>query len=71
MMSIVIKWMKTYIPHTVIEVETFNEADEKVVLAMVLNGQPYSINVFENHITTVHDEIKYNYKLVANLRTMR
>ena len=60
MMSIVIRWRRTYVPHTVVtEVTSFNDAEEHVKKAMAINGIPASINLFEDH------------KHVASLRIMR
>ena len=57
MMSIVIRWRRTYVPHT--GVTSFNDAEEHVKKAMAINGIPASINLFEDH------------KHVASLRIMR
>ena len=60
MMGMVIRWRKTYIPHTVVEgLTSFNDAEEHVKKAMAINGIPASINLFEDH------------KHVASLRIMR
>jgi hypothetical protein len=59
-MEIVIRWQKTYIPHSVFgDVASFIEAAKIVDKAVAEHGAAIDINVFENH------------RCIASLRTVR
>lgn len=60
MMDMVIRWKRTWTPHSVFEnIKTFTEASELADKAVEQYGSAESINIFEGH------------KHVASLRIMR
>jgi hypothetical protein len=59
-MDVVVRWKKTYIPHTVFEnVKTFDEASILVDNASIEMGAPTLISVVENN------------KVIASLRVIK
>ena len=49
-MEMVIRWRKSYIPHSVFEnIKTFMEASTLADQAVVEFGSPIDINLFEDH----------------------
>ena len=57
MYNLVIRWQKTYIPHSIVEVLSLNAAIDSANSKEF--GAPLSINIFEEHC------------LIASLRTVK